>query len=153
MVIADEIGALGALIVLVVIFNVVSVGAIIVFLAFAALASVPSTPPKVFVTGVGIGTVFDATSLHRQTVIRHLVRAGIELPRRGLTDTQARIAAELYVGGLTLVEVGQRLGVSEGTIRARLRRHGVARRPAGRRHKGSSSPSGDMRPRYDVTTR
>jgi hypothetical protein len=43
-------------------------------------------------------------------VIRHLVRAGIELPQRGLTDEQARTAAELYVDGLTLIEVGERLG-------------------------------------------
>lgn len=86
--------------------------------------------------GATIGELVEQAGLHRQTVIRHLVRAGIELPQRGLTDEQARAAAELYVGGLTLIEVGKRFGVSEGTIRACLNRQGVARRPAGRRSAG-----------------
>ena len=71
-------------------------------------------------------------------MIRHLVRAGIELSRRGLTDEQVQIAAELYVDGLTLAEVGERLGVSEGTIWTCLRRQGVARRPARRRRAQSA---------------
>ena len=83
--------------------------------------------------GATIAELTERTGLHRQTVIRHLVCAGVQLPRCGLTDKQARIAAELYVGGLTLVEVGKRLGVSEGTIGTSLRRQGVARRAAGRR--------------------
>jgi len=37
-------------------------------------------------------------------VIRHLVHAGIELPRHRLTDEQAQMVAELYVEGLTLIE-------------------------------------------------
>jgi DNA-binding transcriptional regulator LsrR (DeoR family) len=88
--------------------------------------------------GATIAELAEDAGLHRQTVIRHLVRAGIELPRHGLTDEQARAAAELYVDGLTLVEVGARLGVSEGTIRTCLRRQGVARRPAGRRRAAAS---------------
>ena len=71
-------------------------------------------------------------------MIRHLVRAGFELSRRGLTDEQVQIAAELYVDGLTLAEVGERLGVSEGTIWTCLRRQGVARRPARRRRAQSA---------------
>jgi len=34
-------------------------------------------------------------------VIRHLVHAGIELPRHRLTDEQAQMVAELYVEGLS----------------------------------------------------
>lgn len=61
--------------------------------------------------GARIGELAEQAGLHRQTVIRHLVHVRIELPQRGLTDEQTHTAAELYVDGLTLVEVGARLGV------------------------------------------
>jgi hypothetical protein len=47
---------------------------------------------------------------HRQTVVRHLVRAGIESRNQGLTCEQAKVAAGLYLDGLTLVEIASRLG-------------------------------------------
>lgn len=37
---------------------------------------------------------------HRRTVVRHLVRAGVELRCFGLTDEQARTAVKLYRDGL-----------------------------------------------------
>jgi len=70
---------------------------------------------------------------HRQTVVRHLVRAGVELRSLGLTAEQAKAAGELYRDGLTLVEIAGRLRVAASTVGRSLRGQGVALRPAGRR--------------------
>lgn len=70
---------------------------------------------------------------HRQTIVRHLVRAGVELRRGGLTDQQSELVRQLYSDGLTLVEIGARLGVAASTVARCLRRQGVVLRPAARR--------------------
>jgi DNA-directed RNA polymerase specialized sigma24 family protein len=57
---------------------------------------------------------------HRQTVVRHLVRGGVELRRLGLTGELARGASDRYVEGLTLVEIAAELGVAASTIRRSL---------------------------------
>lgn len=49
-------------------------------------------------------------------------------------------AAELYRSGLSLVEVGKRLGVSDVTILRYLVKIGVKRRPLGAHNKGRVSP-------------
>lgn len=70
---------------------------------------------------------------HRQTVVRHLARAGVELRRLGLTGEQAQNARDLYVEGSTLVEIAARLSVAASTIRSCLLRQGVRLRTAARR--------------------
>ncbi len=73
---------------------------------------------------------------HRETIVRHLVRAGVELRRLGLTEEQAAAAVVLYGDGLTLAEIAERVGVAASTVRSCLLRQGVQMRPAARRRTG-----------------
>jgi DNA-directed RNA polymerase specialized sigma24 family protein len=70
---------------------------------------------------------------HRQTVVRHLLRAGVELRRLGLTAEQADAAQRLYLEGMTLVEIAAEFDVAASTIRSCVLRRGVTMRPAARR--------------------
>jgi len=70
---------------------------------------------------------------HRETVVRHLVRGGVELRRSGLTEDQIKEAARRYLDGATLVEIAERYGVVASTVRAALLRQGLRLRPAARR--------------------
>lgn len=70
---------------------------------------------------------------HRQTVVRHLIRAGAEFRQGGLTDEQSKKAERLYLDGLTIVEIADRLGVAASTVGRSLHGQGVALRPAVRR--------------------
>lgn len=82
-------------------------------------------------TGSSTSTVvsFDA---HPQTVVRHLVRAGVELRRLGLTDEQATAAVKSYREGMTVVEIGAGFDVAASAVRRYLLVRGVLLRPAGR---------------------
>lgn len=70
---------------------------------------------------------------HRQTIVRHLVQAGVEQRCPGLTTEQVEAAQRLYECGLTLVEIGSQLGVAASTVGRSLRRQGVQLRAAARR--------------------
>jgi hypothetical protein len=84
-------------------------------------------------SGATIGDLAAWSGAHRQTVVRHLVRAGIELRRLGLTGKQAQIASDMYLDGFTLVEVAAELEVAASTVRRCLHGQGVSLRPAARR--------------------
>lgn len=75
---------------------------------------------------------------HRQTAIRHLVRAGLELRCRGLSVDEAEAVGRLYLEGRTLVEIASCYGVAASTIRTYLLRQGVFLRPAARRRMAAS---------------
>ncbi|MGI9092184.1 MAG: helix-turn-helix domain-containing protein [Mycobacteriales bacterium] len=70
---------------------------------------------------------------HRETVVRHLVRAGVELRQLGLTEDRAQAAGSLYLDGLTLAEIGQRFGVAASTVGRSLHEHAELLRQAARR--------------------
>lgn len=70
---------------------------------------------------------------HRETVVRHLVRAGVERLRLGLDGDESAKARQLYLDGLTLAEIAVRYGVAASTVRSCLLRQGVVLRPAARR--------------------
>jgi predicted transcriptional regulator len=70
---------------------------------------------------------------HRQTVVRHVLRGGVELRRSGLSSEQARLASDLDLEGLTLVEIAGELQVAARTVRRSLHGHGVTLRPPRRR--------------------
>lgn len=74
-------------------------------------------------------------SVHRRTVAAHLVRRSIPVRRRGLDECNLAEAVELYAGGLSLMEVGLRFGVSQQAVRRALATAGAAIRPSGRRAK------------------
>lgn len=68
-----------------------------------------------------------------RAVVRHLVGGGVELRRLGLTGEQARTVSDMYLEGLTLVEIAARLEVAASTVRRSLHGQGVVLRPPGRR--------------------
>jgi DNA invertase Pin-like site-specific DNA recombinase len=65
----------------------------------------------------------------RRTATRIIRDAGVELRYRAEVDVDA--ARELYESGLSLVKVGERLGVSPGTILNLFQRVGIATREVG----------------------
>jgi hypothetical protein len=75
----------------------------------------------------------DVEEAHRQTVVRHLVRAGVELCRLGLTDEQVQTAERLYLDWLTLAEIADRFGMAASTIRSFLLQQALQLRPTARR--------------------
>lgn len=70
---------------------------------------------------------------HRQTVVRHLARACVELRRLGLTTEQADAAERLYLERMTMVEIAAEFDVAASTIRSCVLGRGVTMRPAARR--------------------
>ncbi|CAM4361146.1 hypothetical protein NONI108955_22610 [Nocardia ninae] len=78
--------------------------------------------------------VAEKFSIQRQTVSAHLKRMGVPMRQQGLSDEQVDQATELYAEGLTLKQVGLKLGVDAGTVRLALLRRGVRmREPVARR--------------------
>lgn len=73
------------------------------------------------------------TGAHRQTIVRHLVKGGVELRWSGLTGQRSEEAKRLYSEGLTLTEIAVCSGVAASTVGRCLRAHGVELRPAARR--------------------
>jgi len=63
---------------------------------------------------------------HRNTVSNLLKSRGITLRMASMTHEQIAEAIALYESGLSLVRVGEVLGVSAGNVHARLRERGVA---------------------------
>ncbi|MGB2949574.1 MAG: hypothetical protein WBB62_14605 [Rhodococcus sp. (in: high G+C Gram-positive bacteria)] len=78
-------------------------------------------------------TLGERFSVHRRTAAAHLVRRSVPIRRRGLDECHLPEAVELYAGGLTLMEVGLRFGVSQQAVRRALAAKGVEIRPSGRR--------------------
>jgi DNA-binding CsgD family transcriptional regulator len=78
---------------------------------------------------------------HRNTVVAHLRRAGVEIrPQRKMTPELVAQATALYGNGHSLAEIGRMFGLEASTIGKALKRAGVQLRPpvADRRH-GSRS--------------
>lgn len=70
-------------------------------------------------------------AVHAATVKVHLARAGIakRKPVAKLSTDDAAEAARLYANGLSLAQVGKRIGVSVSSVRRALERAGVQFRP------------------------
>ncbi len=83
--------------------------------------------------GATIRELASWSGAHRETVVRHLVHARVEIRQRGLTIGQAEAVKSLYLDGLTLAEIGQRFGVASSTVGRCLHGQGVSLRPAARR--------------------
>lgn len=67
--------------------------------------------------------------IDRRKVRKVLYEAGAARPRTRLTLAQIADAARMYEEGASLARVGERFGVSAGTMRARLLNAGVDIRP------------------------
>jgi hypothetical protein len=83
-------------------------------------------------------TVYELSEIfnvHRQTVSAILKRSGVRLRRSSLREREIDQAIELYRSGLSMVQVGLRLGRSAGTIRRVLIAENVATRDSHGRQK------------------
>lgn len=84
---------------------------------------------ELYEAGMTIREVGTEVGFNRETVTRHLRKAGAKLRRQGLDAANVERAQELYLGGQTLAQVGEVLGVAPGTVGKYLRDHGVLLRP------------------------
>ena len=70
--------------------------------------------------------------LSKGAVLKLLRESGVSIRRQPLTPQQIADAMSLYASGLSLVQVGERLGSHPTTVRSAFKRFGVPRRPANR---------------------
>jgi transposase len=66
--------------------------------------------------------------VHRTTVTALLLRTGVTLRQRGLTDDQISEAATFYREGWAVARIGDHFGVDGTTVWRSLRQHGVVLR-------------------------
>ena len=76
--------------------------------------------------------------VHSRTVATHLVRRSVPIRRRGLDECHFAEATELYAAGLSLMEVGLWIGVSQQAVRHALANVDVLIRANGRRARASA---------------
>lgn len=81
-------------------------------------------------TLVELASVF---GVNRRTVATHLTRREVTIRRGRFDPSRIHEAADLYLSGLTLVEVGMKVGAGPQAVRQALASHGVVIRPGGRR--------------------
>jgi len=84
-----------------------------------------------YCAGESVYTLADRFGVARQTVSAVLERHGVARRYRILTPQDIDAAVRLYESGLSLVAVGERLGVNASTILNALRTTGVQVRPVG----------------------
>lgn len=65
-----------------------------------------------YAEGATVAELASTCGAHRETVSRHLQRAGVRMRRRGLSSVQAEAAKQLYLNGLTLLEIESQLGAA-----------------------------------------
>jgi len=77
--------------------------------------------------GIGVVQLAKQFSVHRHTVWRHLQARGIDTTEK-LSEEELTEAASLYMEGWSLARLGDRYGISDGTVRTRLIEAGVTMR-------------------------
>jgi hypothetical protein len=82
-----------------------------------------------FRDGVPMKVISTELRIDRRKVRKVLYEAGAARPRTRLTLAQIADAARMYEEGASLAAVGERFGVSAGTMRTRLLAAGVEIRP------------------------
>ena len=83
--------------------------------------------------------------VNRRTVATHLTRREVAIRGGRFDPSRTHEAADLYLSGLTLVEVGVKVGAGPQAVRQALASHGVVIRPGGGRNSritASSSAAG-----------
>lgn len=86
-----------------------------------------------YTDGVPVRQLAVRFKVHRGTVSEIARRAGLEPRSPTLPQPVREEAARLYADGLTLVEVGAKLGISHNAVRSAVVACGGTLRPAGRR--------------------
>ncbi len=75
--------------------------------------------------GSGVKDLAKEFWIHRDTVHEHLKRAGVPIRRRGLSEDQVHRCVTLYAEGWSTARLGDRFGVTDGTVLTELRKCGV----------------------------
>ena len=86
-----------------------------------------------YADGVPVQQLAARFNVHRGTVSEIARRAGLEPRSPTLQQPVREEAARVYADGLTLVEVGVKLGISHNAVRSAVVACGGTLRPAGRR--------------------
>jgi hypothetical protein len=81
--------------------------------------------------GVGTPELRRLYDLSQGSVIKILHERGVQMRNQGLADDDVAAAAELYRGGATLAQLGERFGVSPNAVRRALTSDEVVMRPRG----------------------
>lgn len=76
-------------------------------------------------SGATLREVASQFEVHRTTASKHLERRSVRRRRRSLEPVERAEAIRLYEAGLSVAEVGKRLGFDGGTIWLALRQAGV----------------------------
>ena len=67
--------------------------------------------------------------LAKSSVLKLLADRGVVMRRQGLSEAELTKAAQLYEQGLSVLDVGERIGRSSTVVWRALKKHGVALRP------------------------
>lgn len=86
-----------------------------------------------YADGVPVHELATRFQVHRGTVTKLVRQAGLAVRRPAVPEPVRQEAVRLYVDGLTLVEVGERLGINDKTVRLLVIEAGGTLRPRGRR--------------------
>lgn len=86
-----------------------------------------------YVTGTPVLVLARRFGVHRSTVREIARRAGVRPRQMAPTEEVQAEAAQLYLEGVTLAQVSQRLGISDDSVRAAVLAAGGTIRPPGRR--------------------
>lgn len=82
--------------------------------------------------GLSMNKIAQKYRAHRRTVAAHLVRRSVPLRTpRSLDPVDTPEAVKLYEGGMTLLDVGRRFGISQHAARTAIAKAGVTIRPKG----------------------
>jgi len=81
-----------------------------------------------YVAGATVYQLADKFGCNRKTVSRLLKAHGVKLRLAAMSRDQVDQAEDLYAAGLSLAQVGLRLGVHGNTVRLRLVERGIAMR-------------------------
>lgn len=98
-------------------------------------ASIRAEVLEGYAAGTPVQVLARRFGVHRSTVREIARRAGVQPRRMAPTEEVQTEAARLYMEGLTLAQVSQRLGISDDSVRAAVLAAGGTIRPAGRRKK------------------
>ena len=86
-----------------------------------------------YADGVPVQELAARFQVHRGTVTKLVRQAGLGVRRPAVPEPVRQEAVRLYADGLTLVEVGEQLGINDKTVRLLVIEAGGTLRPRGRR--------------------
>ena len=86
-----------------------------------------------YAAGVPVQELAVRFQVHRGTVTKLVRQAGLGVRRPAVPEPVRQEAVRLYADGLTLVEVGEQLGINDKTVRLLVIEAGGTLRPRGRR--------------------